>query len=58
MGYTQGQMIALGFIFLILPVASVALRVWARYLSRAGLSWDDYTLFAALVRAQNSWIGR
>lgn len=42
-------MIALGLVFIFLPAVFVILRVWARIVSRAGLSWDDYTIFAALV---------
>lgn len=49
MAYSQGQMVALGFIFMILPLIFVGLRVWARRISGMGMSWDDYTIFAALV---------
>ncbi|KAJ5523591.1 hypothetical protein N7513_013135 [Penicillium frequentans] len=44
MGYTQGEMIALGFIFVVLPTIFVGLRIWARFIRRAGLGADDYTI--------------
>lgn len=49
MGYTQGEMIALGFIFVILPTIFVGLRIWARFLRRAGLGADDYTILVGWV---------
>ena len=42
-------MIVLGAVFIVIPTIFVGLRVWARFLSRACLSWDDYTVFLALV---------
>lgn len=47
--YTQAQMIVLGAVFIVIPTVFVGLRVWARHLSKAGLSWDDYCCFLALV---------
>ena len=49
MSYSQEQMIGLGVGFIILPVITVGLRVWAKKLGRKGLAWDDYLIFAALV---------
>lgn len=55
--YSKGQQVAIGVIFLILPTAFVGLRVWARIVSRAGLSWDDYLIFLALVSLPVSSLG-
>ena len=49
MGSSQGQAIAIAVMFLVLPTAFVGLRVWAKTMSRGGLGWDDYLIFAALV---------
>lgn len=48
--YSKTQMIALGITFLILPCIFVNLRVWAKWISRGGVQWDDYLIFGALVR--------
>ena len=48
--YTQGLMIGLGITFIVLPAIAVALRTWAKLLSRKGLGSDDYLIFCALVR--------
>ena len=50
MGYSRGQMIALGVLFTVLPTLVVGLRIWAKTMSRRGLAWDDYLIFLALVR--------
>lgn len=47
--YSKGQMIAIGIAFLILPIASVGARLWAKRLGRKGISLDDYLVIAALV---------
>ena len=47
--YSKGQMIAIGVVFLILPIAFVGLRLWARALNRQKLLWDDYMILIALV---------
>jgi hypothetical protein len=49
MGYTQGEMIALGVVFVILPTVFVGLRLWARFMRRAGLGADDYTILVGWV---------
>ena len=47
--YSKEQMIALGITFLILPCIFVALRFWAKWLSRKKLQWDDLFILIALV---------
>lgn len=47
--YSKEQMIALGITFLILPCIFVALRFWAKWLSRKALQWDDLFILLALV---------
>ena len=47
---SRGETIAIAVIFTILPTAFVSLRVWAKTMGRAGLGWDDYLIFLALVR--------
>ena len=49
MGSSQGQVIAIGVIFLVLPTAFVGMRIWAKTMTRGGLGWDDYLICAALV---------
>jgi hypothetical protein len=46
--YTKDMMIGLAVGFMILPVVFVALRIWAKVLSKR-LAWDDYLTFGALV---------
>ncbi|KAJ5257194.1 hypothetical protein N7478_013298 [Penicillium angulare] len=46
MGYSKGEMIALGFVFVVLATVFVALRIWARRLRHASLGADDYAIFA------------
>ena len=46
---SAGLMIGLAIGFSILPSVTVALRIWAKKLSRRGLGWDDYLIFCALV---------
>lgn len=48
--YSQGQMIALGIVWIVLPTLFVALRIWAKTLGRAGVWWDDLMIVLALVR--------
>ncbi|KAH8426642.1 uncharacterized protein LDX57_004375 [Aspergillus melleus] len=47
--YSKEQMIALGITFLILPCIFVALRFWAKWLSRKKLQWDDLFILIALA---------
>ncbi|KAL8765970.1 MAG: hypothetical protein Q9209_007117 [Squamulea sp. 1 TL-2023] len=47
--YSQGQMIALGFIFLVLPIVAVGARLWAKRLGRKGTTLDDYLIIGALA---------
>lgn len=49
MAYTQGEMIALGFVFAILATFFVCLRVWARKICGAALAADDYAIFVGWV---------
>ena len=48
---SKGETIAIAVIFMVLPTGFVSLRVWAKTMGRAGLGWDDYLIFLALVRA-------
>lgn len=47
--YSKDEMVGLGATFLVLPCVFVSLRVWAKWLSRRSLQWDDYLIFPALV---------
>lgn len=47
--YSQSQMIGIGIFFIILPIAAVGLRVWAKVLGRRGIAGDDMLIFCALV---------
>lgn len=47
--YSKEQMIALGITFLVLPCIFVALRFWAKWLSRKAFQWDDFFILVALV---------
>ncbi|CAI6312475.1 unnamed protein product [Periconia digitata] len=49
--YSQGLMIGLGVVFMIIPVAFVCFRVWAKFLGARRLGWEDYLCFAALAVA-------
>ena len=46
--YTKGSMIGLAVAFMVLPLAFVCLRVWAKVLAKR-FAWDDYLSIAALV---------
>ncbi|KAI0110607.1 hypothetical protein F4776DRAFT_674776 [Hypoxylon sp. NC0597] len=48
--YSQGQMIRLGIAFMILPIVSVGLRLWAKVLGK-GIKMDDYLVVAATAVA-------
>jgi hypothetical protein len=48
--YSQGLMIGLGVVFMIIPSFFVGLRIWAKRIGKGRLSWDDYTSISALVR--------
>ncbi|KAI1646449.1 uncharacterized protein F4817DRAFT_365917 [Daldinia loculata] len=49
--YSQGQMIAVGVAFTILPITAVALRLWAKFLCQKGIKLDDYLVIAAMAVA-------
>ena len=49
MSSSQGQVVAIAIIFMLLPSAFVGMRLWAKLLSQGRLTWDDYTIFAAMV---------
>ncbi|KAJ4305489.1 hypothetical protein N0V90_001020 [Kalmusia sp. IMI 367209] len=46
--YSQGMMIGLGVVFMIIPTAFVGLRVWAKHLGSRKLALEDYLCFSAL----------
>ena len=50
--FSKSQMIGIGISFLILPIAAVGVRIWAKTLSRKGITLDDYLILAALVSLQ------
>ncbi|KAJ6036380.1 hypothetical protein N7540_000659 [Penicillium herquei] len=45
MAWSQGEMTALGFVFVVLATTVVGLRIWARRLCGAILAADDYAIF-------------
>ena len=47
--YSQSQMIGLGVAFMILPIVSVGLRLWAKALGK-GIKVDDWLVVAGAVR--------
>jgi len=47
--YSKGQMIGLGYSFIVLPIIAVALRFWAKYIGRRSFQLDDYLILVALV---------
>ncbi|KAJ5116052.1 hypothetical protein N7456_000400 [Penicillium angulare] len=47
--FSKSEMIALGFVFLIIPCIFVALRIWAKWISRHKLQVDDYLIFVGLM---------
>lgn len=49
MAETPGKMYALATVLTLLAVTAVGLRFKARYLRKADLAWDDYTIALALV---------
>ena len=42
----------------VLPLIAIALRFYARSLKKTGLSWDDYLILPAMVRALLSTLRR
>ena len=50
MGETPGKMYALATVLTLLAVVAVLLRLYARKIKKAILSWDDYLIVFALVR--------
>ena len=49
MGESPGKMYAMSVILTLLATAAVTLRFYARYLKKAGYSWDEHTILLALV---------
>ena len=49
MGETPGKMYALAVVLTLLAVVAVLLRLYARKIKNAILSWDDYLILLALV---------
>ena len=50
MGETPGKMYALATVLTLLAVVAVLLRLYARKIKKAILTWDDYLIVFALVR--------
>ena len=50
MGETPGKMYALATVLTLLAIVAVLLRLYARRIKKAILTWDDYLIFFALVR--------
>lgn len=60
MGYSKGQVEAIGVIFMILPAIFVLLRIIAKTQTRrggAGLTADDWTILIALVGIRTEQVG-
>lgn len=49
MAETPEKMYALAVVLTLLAAAATVLRFYARYIKKAGFSWDDLALFPALV---------
>jgi len=49
MGESPGKMYAMAVILTLLAITAVGLRFYARYLKKAGYSWDEYSILLALV---------
>ena len=49
MGESKGEVLALGFIFMALPMIAVALRFWAKAMKKAMITYDDHMILYALV---------
>lgn len=54
MSETPGKMYALAVVLSLLAIAATVLRFYARYIKKAGYSWDDMVLLPALVRCDGS----
>ena len=50
------QLIATSLTTAILAICAVGIRIWSRKRSKAGLWWDDWTIFASLV-GYNTFLG-
>ena len=50
MGETPGKMYALASVLTLLAIVAVLLRLYARKIRKAILTWDDYLIIVALVR--------
>ncbi|KAL8690775.1 MAG: hypothetical protein Q9224_004326 [Gallowayella concinna] len=48
LGETPGKMYALAVVLSALATVATGLRFYARYIKKAGFSWDDYTVLPAL----------
>ena len=49
MGESPGEMYALAVVLVLLAIAAVLLRLYARRITKQRLEWDDYMIFPALV---------
>ncbi|KAL8683459.1 MAG: hypothetical protein Q9186_000614 [Xanthomendoza sp. 1 TL-2023] len=49
LGETPGKMYALAVVLSALATVATGLRFYARYIKKAGFSWDDYTVLPALL---------
>ena len=54
---SPGKMYALATVLMWLASVAVALRCWARRMTKVGLAWDDFLIVIALVGLLkiNSW---
>ena len=43
------RIIAVAVVCILITIVAVAMRIWARRVSMAGLWWDDYTIILAMV---------
>jgi len=57
-GTTPGGQVALTTVMMLIATVAVCARLYARRLRKAVLSWDDYTVIAALVRIISDTVNR
>lgn len=57
MAETPGMMYALAIVLTILAFLATALRFYARYIKKAGFSWDDYMILPAMLFTISTAIG-
>ena len=50
MAESAGKMYALAIVLGLLAIVATVLRLYARRIKQASLSWDDYMILPALVR--------